>query len=1722
MDWVLIILASVTAVLNLRAKRRKKQDTLGSWTLCETFIPSNCKGTNTEPQQDNKVGEIRRKKRDLEGVQMVNRAVAAVVTIEDASTLTHDEIPLINPERLKQKETDLFSCDTVWVDLENARRDYHKLDSRKWEVSKERIDKDFETALDQIYSDISEAQLKLLEKEIMNLQCENVSRLSRTKAQYDIGELQILTIKLKIADDKISSVKEAGLEELRKIFFEAGFGKSYWESRTRIELKKKDFIQMDFNYALKTAKTSIEKKKKRENIYQINDKASPLKENAKKKLDAKNHIKQECDATSDFEKLVLERDEAEKNLRKAEAVMIFRQEGALKLFLTQKEEIEMEEILKETKINQLRKTLEEEEFEMCKKISEKKKYMETLKNTELHKNQEGRKYLELNKCRDSSKKTEESLKLKVTELNKCQETLNQAEEILRNRETELRKHNEARLYAEQLMEDLRIDLKRCQLSLKKRDEAVPALQKELSDCKNSLETSELKDCNATLKITEDEVNVLKNDIVTFKESMATTELLRYQEDLRNKESTLEAKNKELKLLQLAHSKAEITRRTASMKDSEQLLNTKHKELIDCQQKLKQSELNKIKEALKITEIQKFKVALKSTDELLTEKNKDLNRMNEDRAKLALKDFRTSLNKKELKNCQQLLKQKEWQNLLSSTEKKLQDTKKELQNSKELLSSTELQNSKELLGSTELQNSNELLSSTGIRSREIDSDLQPREKDTVRNLLQKDADIENMKVKLRVAQGHFEEARPKRDLVFAESETELNICREAIKLKDDTIKEKNRKLRVVKKKLEAAEIQYSEKAEEITNLKDLLAKKDLNICQMNLQADSAGRSFAEGEVLEIKKTLLESGSELWDHEIEFNSCKQNLQYQELKGKCLSDVQIDLDKEHEIVALKLSLKNTELMECQKHLKLKEAEYLRQDAEMKKLKETIKQLQKEPKEPLDKDPTESTDEDPTGSTDKDPTESTDKEPTGSTDKDPTGSTDKDPTGSTDKDPTGSTDKDPTGSTDKDPTGSTDKDPTGSTDKDPTGSTDKDPTGSTDKDPTGSTVKDPTGYEAAEKDTSETTGKDSTTADHRTCLKNLAEAQKQLMTKDTEIKRLEGIIETTEKGSTTSEKQLKTKDTDIKHLEGIIETTGKGSTTADHRTCLKNLAEAQKQLKTKDTEIKRLQVIIDHGNCARTLIEAQKQLMEKDAEILQLKGDDIGHDICKQELETANLAKGERVVEYYDCVHKLRSAEISVSQREKEVRIKEEKIRDLELKKQQKMLENLDDAVFVSPADLGIVRTKFIKAEETILLKTAENLRLEKLLKETEELLEQKQAGDLVQQTNMELNTCKQQLNDAENKLYAVQKELARRIQIAENDIVIQQSMTSLLEKDIANYKLKDELASTKSKLRQTLKEIEEHNKAKLFSKSTDHPKKFPDQKLMREKRQNTENLALRRMLESVDEQNKMDTETDVLIQQSMKKIIQKDNEIGQLKQIIESKEKELALKTAESKLVQAEKGSKLAGIPIGWNMLNVKKALVKLDGESSDPRFLVSVDGSFAAWAAGVRASREEGGRKGGGRVQGHGTWSVWGTEPLGHGRHRWEVWVNEGTVWTVGVAKRPLALTKFGRAGKEEGYWAVMLWNLMEAEGREMEDEARHKLVGGWNGQPRSLGTSNLLLHHATRLGIALDSESGTLHFYNPSDMSAAPMASLTPHFTGPVYPLFRLWVGTASNATISIV
>ncbi|XP_042192744.1 nuclear-pore anchor-like [Callorhinchus milii] len=1697
MDWVLIILASVTAVLNLRAKRRKKQDTLGSWTLCETFIPSNCKGTNTEPQQDNKVGEIRRKKRDLEGVQMVNRAVAAVVTIEDASTLTHDEIPLINPERLKQKETDLFSCDTVWVDLENARRDYHKL---------ERIDKDFETALDQIYSDISEAQLKLLEKEIMNLQCENVSRLSRTKAQYDIG------------DDKISSVKEAGLEELRKIFFEAGFGKSYWESRTRIELKKKDFIQMDFNYALKTAKTSIEKKKKRENIYQINDKASPLKENAKKKLDAKNHIKQECDATSDFEKLVLERDEAEKNLRKAEAVMIFRQEGALKLFLTQKEEIEMEEILKETKINQLRKTLEEEEFEMCKKINkldienekeiqnklkeEKKKYMETLKNTELHKNQEGRKYLE------------ESLKLKVTELNKCQETLNQAEEILRNRETELRKHNEARLYAEQLMEDLRIDLKRCQLSLKKRDEAVPALQKELSDCKNSLETSELKDCNATLKITEDEVNVLKNDIVTFKESMATTELLRYQEDLRNKESTLEAKNKELKLLQLAHSKAEITRRTASMKDSEQLLNTKHKELIDCQQKLKQSELNKIKEALKITEIQKFKVALKSTDELLTEKNKDLNRMNEDRAKLALKDFRTSLNKKELKNCQQLLKQKE---------KKLQDTKKELQNSKELLSSTELQNSKELLGSTELQNSNELLSST---------DLQPREKDTVRNLLQKDADIENMKVKLRVAQGHFEEARPKRDLVFAESETELNICREAIKLKDDTIKEKNRKLSYLRNKVRELEIQYSEKAEEITNLKDLLAKKDLNICQMNLQADSAGRSFAEGEVLEIKKTLLESGSELWDHEIEFNSCKQNLQYQELKGKCLSDVQIDLDKEHEIVALKLSLKNTELMECQKHLKLKEAEYLRQDAE------------KEPKEPLDKDPTESTDEDPTGSTDKDPTESTDKEPTGSTDKDPTGSTDKDPTGSTDKDPTGSTDKDPTGSTDKDPTGSTDKDPTGSTDKDPTGSTDKDPTGSTDKDPTGSTVKDPTGYEAAEKDTSETTGKDSTTADHRTCLKNLAEAQKQLMTKDTEIKRLEGIIETTEKGSTTSEKQLKTKDTeikrlegiiDIKHLEGIIETTGKGSTTADHRTCLKNLAEAQKQLKTKDTEIKRLEGIIettgkgsttaDHRTCLKNLAEAQKQLktkdteikrlqviiekqlMEKDAEILQLKGDDIGHDICKQELETANLAKGERVVE------------ISVSQREKADAVNE-KVN--ELKKQQKMLENLDDAVFVSPADLGIVRTKFIKAEETILLKTAENLRLEKLLKETEELLEQKQAGDLVQQTNMELNTCKQQLNDAENKLYAVQKELARRIQIAENDIVIQQSMTSLLEKDIANYKLKDELASTKSKLRQTLKEIEEHNKAKLFSKSTDHPKKFPDQKLMREKRQNTENLALRRMLESVDEQNKMDTETDVLIQQSMKKIIQKDNEIGQLKQIIESKEKELALKTAESKLVQAEKGSKLAGIPIGWNMLNVKKALVKLDGESSDPRFLVSVDGSFAAWAAGVRASREEGGRKGGGRVQGHGTWSVWGTEPLGHGRHRWEVWVNEGTVWTVGVAKRPLALTKFGRAGKEEGYWAVMLWNLMEAEGREMEDEARHKLVGGWNGQPRSLGTSNLLLHHATRLGIALDSESGTLHFYNPSDMSAAPMASLTPHFTGPVYPLFRLWVGTASNATISIV
>ncbi|GCB73088.1 hypothetical protein scyTo_0006617 [Scyliorhinus torazame] len=171
-----------------------------------------------------------------------------------------------------------------------------------------------------------------------------------------------------------------------------------------------------------------------------------------------------------------------------------------------------------------------------------------------------------------------------------------------------------------------------------------------------------------------------------------------------------------------------------------------------------------------------------------------------------------------------------------------------------------------------------------------------------------------------------------------------------------------------------------------------------------------------------------------------------------------------------------------------------------------------------------------------------------------------------------------------------------------------------------------------------------------------------------------------------------------------------------------------------------------------------------------------------------------------------------------------------------------------------------------------------------------------------------------------------------------------------------------------------------------------------------------------------------------------------------------------------------------------------LPSMDQDTSDSRFTVSKDGISVIWDSKRRRTVEH-------KLEHQESWTIWGSDGISDGKHYWQVLVTPGSVWSVGVSKRRVAMNRWHRPTPENGYWTLMLWNMK-----------------GDKQNVRSFGDS-VLLTQQSKLGVYLDYEGGRVSFYNPDKGNH--LYTFNTKFIGNLYPAYKLWISIGGNGSIAI-
>lgn len=129
-------------------------------------------------------------------------------------------------------------------------------------------------------------------------------------------------------------------------------------------------------------------------------------------------------------------------------------------------------------------------------------------------------------------------------------------------------------------------------------------------------------------------------------------------------------------------------------------------------------------------------------------------------------------------------------------------------------------------------------------------------------------------------------------------------------------------------------------------------------------------------------------------------------------------------------------------------------------------------------------------------------------------------------------------------------------------------------------------------------------------------------------------------------------------------------------------------------------------------------------------------------------------------------------------------------------------------------------------------------------------------------------------------------------------------------------------------------------------------------------------------------------------------------------------------------------------------------------------------------------------------------MWASNGIDSGKNYWEVMVSRGTVWSIGVSNSHLSLSRWSRPSPSRGQWTLMLWNIKGS---------AEKL--------RTLGTT-IQCVQLNKIGIYLDIDDGRVSFYNPYDGSH--LHTFTAKFTSRLFPVFKFWLSTLGNGSITIM
>ncbi|XP_038672308.1 E3 ubiquitin-protein ligase TRIM39-like isoform X2 [Scyliorhinus canicula] len=182
------------------------------------------------------------------------------------------------------------------------------------------------------------------------------------------------------------------------------------------------------------------------------------------------------------------------------------------------------------------------------------------------------------------------------------------------------------------------------------------------------------------------------------------------------------------------------------------------------------------------------------------------------------------------------------------------------------------------------------------------------------------------------------------------------------------------------------------------------------------------------------------------------------------------------------------------------------------------------------------------------------------------------------------------------------------------------------------------------------------------------------------------------------------------------------------------------------------------------------------------------------------------------------------------------------------------------------------------------------------------------------------------------------------------------------------------------------------------------------------------------------------------------------------------------------------------IDFNLVKRMRIDLKFNPNTADPRLVFRADHRSVRWVKDTANLTDVENKY-------FGTYVVWGTKGFTSGRQYWEIEVDEGSIWSVGISALNFRTQKWIRPSQREEYWAVVLWNIGE------------KLF-----TTRSLGLFVRIVE-LLKIGIYLNSDAGTVTFYNPEN--ASPVYKFTAKFFGIMYPVFRFIFAKSGYNSLSV-